>query len=165
MAFRQAYFEPSPESPSESDEADARSLELTGMVQREQTARTGVQKILEETQERVTAEARASVAALTSDVESRTSSLEEVVRTEIKSRMRGQEKVFASLTSLSQQQQSAVGRARQEAAKMLDQVNHTTEKRLLALEQGLDRVQRESLIALSRSACQPVVSISSSRLT
>ena len=136
----------------QANEADARSLELTGMVQREQTARTGVQKILEETQERVTAEARASVAALTSDVESRTSSLEEVVRTEIKSRMRGQEKVFASLTSLSQQQQSAVGRARQEAAKMLDQVNHTTEKRLLALEQGLDRVQRESLIALSRSA-------------
>lgn len=133
-------------------EADARALELTGMVQREQTARTGVQKILEETQERVTSEARASIVLLTKDVETRTTSLEEVVRTEIKSRMRGQEKVFASLTSLSQQQQSAVGRARQEAAKMLDQVNHTTEKRLLALEQGLDRVQRESLIALSRNA-------------
>ena len=133
-------------------ESDARSMELTGMIQREQTARTGVQQILEETQERVTAESRASVSSLKNEMESRTASLEEVVRTEIKSRMKGHEKMFASLTSLSQQQQAAVGRARTEAAKMLDQVNHTTEKRLSALEQGLDRVQRESLIALSRSA-------------
>ena len=117
---------------------------------RESRQRDGCKKFWKKLKN-VTAEARASIASLTGDVETRMSSLEEVVRTEIKSRMRGQEKVFSSLTSLSQQQQSAVGRARQEAAKMLDQVNSTTEKRLLALEQGLDRIQRESLIALSRS--------------
>ena len=66
--------------------------------------------------------------------------------------MSGQEKIFNSIELLKNVSMSNVGRARSEAAKMLDQANHDIESRLRNLENGLDKSQRESLMALSRQA-------------
>ena len=121
-------------------------------VQQENTSRTGMQQVLEETQQRVSLSTKSSVAELEKETRRKLSTLEEVTRTEIKSRMSGQEKIFNSIELLKNVSMSNVGRARSEAAKMLDQANHDIESRLRNLENGLDKSQRESLMALSRQA-------------
>ena len=111
-----------------------------------------MQQVLEETQQRVSLSTKTSVAELEKETRRKLSTLEEVTRTEIKSRMSGQEKIFNSSELLKNVSMSNVGRARSEAAKMLDQANHDIESRLRNLENGLDKSQRESLMALSRQA-------------
>ena len=133
-------------------ETDERAQELRSLVQRESSARTGIQQVLEETQQRVSAFTKTTVDSLEEEMQRRLNSLEEVTRTEIKARMQGQEKVFNDMEQIKNFQSQSIGRARSEAAKMLDQSNHDIEGRLRNLEQGLDKAQRESLMALSRQA-------------
>jgi hypothetical protein len=120
-------------------------------VQQENTARTGIQKVLEETQQRVSVSTKSSVDELKKELRLKFNTLEEITRTEIKSRMSGQEKIFNTIEILKNVSTQNVGRARSEAAKMLDQSNHDIETRLKKLETTLDKSQRESLMALSRS--------------
>ena len=133
-------------------ETDERAQELRSMVARESTARTGIQEVMEATQQRVTERTAENVNVLEKEMERRLVTLEEVIRTEIKARMRGMEKIYTGMETLKGQQASSVNRARSEAAKMLDSSNHETETRLRTLENGLDKSQRESLMALSRSS-------------
>ena len=133
-------------------ETDERAQELRAMVTRESAARAGNVQIMEETQQRVTERTTEIAVDLEKEVKRRLDSLEEITRTEIKARMNGMEKIHSSMSVLKNQQASSVNRARSEASKMLDQSNRDVEMRLRALESGMDKSQRESLIALSRSA-------------
>ncbi len=132
-------------------ETERRITDLSTLLAQEVADRSREQATLEDSSARVQKEARSSLDEFQREATQRLDSLEEVVRTEIKSRMRGQEKVHAQLDQLRTVQSAAVGRARTEAAKMLDQANHGTNTRLQRLEEAQDRISRESLMALSKS--------------
>ena len=133
-------------------ELDARMEDVLKAMQKDQTSQSRAYKLMEDGQLRAAKSLRANMEEISAELSGKNATLEKVVRAEVKSRMRDSSQLADRVSREVSRLRQLIAECRGESGKLVDSGLKNLNTRTKKLEDTLDKVQREQVVALSRAA-------------